>query len=126
MQSPRYLDQNHRGTQKKQTPLVSVYYGFWNTPRAATTLPAAGLVVSTFDFAVLLLVAGAVFLLARDFFSMAIVDSPVLFNCFTHSPSASREPNSIRTRNNRQVVQNKQTRKDYLPAMPEPAAHEAV
>jgi hypothetical protein len=62
---------------KKQTPLVSFYYGFWNTLRAATTLPAAGLVVSTFDFAVLLLVAGAVFLLARDFFSMAIVVSPV-------------------------------------------------
>jgi hypothetical protein len=31
------------------------------------------LLVSTFDFAVLLLVAGAVFLLARDFFSMAIM-----------------------------------------------------
>jgi hypothetical protein len=50
-----------------------LYYGFWNCERAATTLAAAGLLVSTFDFAVLLLVAGPVFLLARDFFSMAIV-----------------------------------------------------
>jgi hypothetical protein len=82
--------------------------------------------VSTFDFAVLLLVAGAVFLLARDFFSMAIVVSPVLFNCFTHSPSAIREPNSTRKRNNRQVIQNKRTRKHYLPAMPGPAAPEAA
>jgi hypothetical protein len=47
-------------------------YPFWKGERAATTLPAEGLLVSTFDFAVLLLVAGAVFLLARDFFSIAI------------------------------------------------------
>jgi hypothetical protein len=44
--------------------------------RAATTLLASGFLVSTFDFAELLLVAGAVFLLARDFFSMAILVSP--------------------------------------------------
>jgi hypothetical protein len=39
---------------------------------AATTLPLAGLLVSTFDFVDLLLVVGAVFLPARDFFSIAI------------------------------------------------------
>jgi hypothetical protein len=51
--------------------LLNPLYYFWNPERAATTFPAAGLLVSTFDFAVLLLVAGAVFLLASDFFSMA-------------------------------------------------------
>jgi hypothetical protein len=39
---------------------------------AATTLLAAGLRVSTFDFVDLLLVGVAVFLLESDFFSMAI------------------------------------------------------
>jgi hypothetical protein len=39
---------------------------------AETTLVAAGLLVSTFDFTDLLLVGAAVFLL-RDFFSIAIV-----------------------------------------------------
>jgi hypothetical protein len=39
--------------------------------KAETTLVAAGLLVSTFDFVVLLGVA--VFLLTRDFFSIAIV-----------------------------------------------------
>jgi hypothetical protein len=43
---------------------------------AATTLVAAGLLVSTFP---LLLVAGEVFLPARDFFSIAIVLSPVFY-----------------------------------------------
>jgi hypothetical protein len=41
---------------------------------AATTLLAAGLLVSTFPL--LLLVAGAVFLPTSDFFSIAIVVSP--------------------------------------------------
>jgi hypothetical protein len=62
---------------------------------AATTLPEAGLAVSTFDFADLLLVGVVAFLLTRDFFSIAIVVSPVLFNCFTQYPSASRLPNSV-------------------------------
>ena len=53
------------------------YYGFWKPERAATTLLAAGLLVSTFDLVDLLLVAGAVFLPTSDFFSMAIVVSPV-------------------------------------------------
>jgi|ERR1700678_4524159 hypothetical protein len=39
---------------------------------AATTLLAAGLLVSTFDFVDLLLVEVAVFLPTRDFFSIAI------------------------------------------------------
>jgi hypothetical protein len=39
-------------------------------------LLAAGLLVSTFDLVELLLVAGAVFLLTRDFFSIAILVSP--------------------------------------------------
>jgi hypothetical protein len=43
---------------------------------AATTLLAAGLLVSTFDFADLLVVEVAVFLPTRDFFSIAIVLSP--------------------------------------------------
>jgi hypothetical protein len=43
---------------------------------AATTLLAAGLLVSTFDFVDLLLVGVAVFLLTRDFFSIAILASP--------------------------------------------------
>jgi hypothetical protein len=60
---------------------------------AATTLLAAGLVVSTFALD-LLLVVGVAFLLARDFFSVAIVVSPViLFNFFTQYPSANRWPN---------------------------------
>src|SRR5271156_680129 len=60
---------------------------------AATTLLAAGLLVSTF-LVDLLLVAGAVFLPPRDFFSMAIVVSPFfLFNCFTQYLSASEWPN---------------------------------
>src|SRR5271156_6479890 len=45
---------------------------------AATTLLAAGLLVSTF-LVDLLLVAGAVFLPARDFFSIAIVLSPSFY-----------------------------------------------
>jgi hypothetical protein len=45
--------------------------------RAATTLLATGLLVSTFDLVELLLVVGAAFLI--DFFSIAIVVSPVLF-----------------------------------------------
>jgi hypothetical protein len=49
-------------------------YGGFPVPRAATTLLAAGLLVSTFDLADLLLVVGAVFLPARDFFSIAIFD----------------------------------------------------
>jgi hypothetical protein len=89
-------------------------------------LPEEGLLVSTFDFAVLLLVAGAVFLLARDFFSIAILVSPVLLNCFTHSLSASREPNSIRSRNNLQGVKNKRSREDYLAPVPEPGARGAL
>jgi hypothetical protein len=44
--------------------------------RAATTLLATGLLVSTFDLVELLLVVGAAFLI--DFFSIAIVVSPVL------------------------------------------------
>jgi hypothetical protein len=40
---------------------------------AETTLVAAGLLVSTFDFTDLLLVGAAVFLLTRDFFSIAIL-----------------------------------------------------
>jgi hypothetical protein len=43
------------------------------TGLAATTLLAAGLLVSILDF----FVEVAVFLLTRDFFSMAIVVSPV-------------------------------------------------
>jgi hypothetical protein len=39
---------------------------------AATTLVAAGLLMSTFDFVSLLLVGAAVFLLTSDFFSIAI------------------------------------------------------
>jgi hypothetical protein len=46
-------------------------------PLAATTLLAAGLLVSIFDFVELLLLTGAVFLPTRDFFSIAIVVSPV-------------------------------------------------
>jgi hypothetical protein len=60
-----------------------------------TTLLVLGLLVSTFDFTDLLLVGVEVFLLTRDFFSIAIVVSPVLFNCFTQYPSASRLPNSV-------------------------------
>jgi hypothetical protein len=56
---------------------------------AATTLPEAGLAVSTFDFVDLLLVGVVAFLLTRDFFSIAILVSPILFNCFTQYPSAS-------------------------------------
>jgi len=48
---------------------------------AATTLLAAGFLVSTLDFAELLLVAGAVFLPTRDFFSTVV--PPGLFNRFT-------------------------------------------
>jgi hypothetical protein len=40
---------------------------------AATTLPEAGLAVSTFDFVDLLLVGVVAFLLTRDFFSIAIL-----------------------------------------------------
>jgi hypothetical protein len=40
---------------------------------AETTLVAAGFLVSTFDFTDLLLVGAAVFLVTRDFFSIAIV-----------------------------------------------------
>jgi hypothetical protein len=43
--------------------------------KAETTLLAAGLLVSTFDFVDLLVVG--VFLLTSDFFSIAIVVSPV-------------------------------------------------
>jgi hypothetical protein len=59
---------------------------------AATTLLAAGLLVSTFALD-LLLVAGVAFLLTRDFFSMAIVVSPDLFNYFTQYPNANQGPN---------------------------------
>jgi hypothetical protein len=45
--------------------------------KAETTLLAAGLLVSTFDFTDLPLLGVAVFLLTRDFFSIAIVVSPV-------------------------------------------------
>ena len=48
----------------------------WLPPLAATTLLAAGLLVSTFDL-VDLPAGEAVFLLTRDFFSIAIVVSPV-------------------------------------------------
>jgi hypothetical protein len=40
--------------------------------RAATTLLAAGLLVSSFDFAELLLVAGAAFVPTRDFYLTAL------------------------------------------------------
>jgi hypothetical protein len=63
--------------------------------KAETTLLGFGLVLSTFDFTDLLLVGVEAFLLTRDFFSIAIVVSPVLFNCFTQYPSASRLPNSV-------------------------------
>jgi hypothetical protein len=53
-------------------------YGGFPIPRAATTLLAAGLLVSTFDLADLLLVEGAVFLPTSDFFSIAILSSPRL------------------------------------------------
>jgi hypothetical protein len=46
-------------------------------PLAATTLLAAGLLVSILDFLELPLPAGAVFLLTRDFFFIANVVSPV-------------------------------------------------
>src|ERR1700733_8241256 len=46
-------------------------------PLAATTLLAAGLLVSILDFVELPLLAGAVFLLTRDFFFIANVVSPV-------------------------------------------------
>jgi hypothetical protein len=51
---------------------VQPYLPLPTPPRAATTLLAAGLLVSTFDWVELFLVAGAVFLLTRDFFSIAI------------------------------------------------------
>jgi hypothetical protein len=69
--------------------------------RAATTLLAAGLLVSSFDFAELLLVAGAAFLPTRDFFSIAICGfSRFLFNCFTQylvqaERQTSRDPAEI-------------------------------
>jgi hypothetical protein len=60
-------------------------------------LLAIGFLVSTFDFTALLFVGAAVFLLTRDFFSKAMMVSPVLFNCFTQCYSASRWPNSMRS-----------------------------
>jgi hypothetical protein len=51
---------------------IQPYLPLPTPPRAATTLLAAGLLVSTFDWVELFLVAGAVFLLTRDFFSIAI------------------------------------------------------
>jgi hypothetical protein len=45
--------------------------------KAVTTLPAEGLLVSTLDFTDLLLVGVEAFLLTRDFFSIAIVVSPI-------------------------------------------------
>jgi hypothetical protein len=66
-QLPRFYDANGMATAGYSCPLPIF--------RAATTLLATGLLVSTLDFAVLLLVAGAAFLL-RDFFSIAIVVSP--------------------------------------------------
>ena len=50
--------------------------GYRRNARAATTLLAAGLLVSTFDFVPFFLVEVAVFLPTRDFFSIAILVSP--------------------------------------------------
>jgi hypothetical protein len=50
--------------------------GFPPKDMAATTLLAAGLLVSTFDLVDLLLVVGTAFLLPSDFFSIAIMVSP--------------------------------------------------
>jgi hypothetical protein len=57
-------------------------------------LLAIGFLVSTFDFTALLLVGVEAFLLTRDFFSRAIMVSPVLVKCFTQYRSASGWPNS--------------------------------
>jgi hypothetical protein len=62
----------HQGVAVLRLPSY-IGYGFRNKGFAATTLPAAGFPMSTFDFAPLLLVGVAVFLLVRDFFSIAIV-----------------------------------------------------
>jgi hypothetical protein len=57
-------------------------------------LLAIGFLVSTFDFTALLFVGVEAFLLTRDFFSRAMMVSPVLFDCFTQYRSASGWPNS--------------------------------
>jgi hypothetical protein len=83
---------------------------------AATTLPEAGLAVSTFDFVDLLLVGVVAFLLTRDFFSIAILVSPILFNCFTQYLSASRWPKFPPSVWNLQTAANKGRRADYPPS----------
>jgi hypothetical protein len=57
-------------------------------------LLATGFLVSTFDFTALLFVGVQAFLLTRDFFSRAMMVSPVFVKCFTQYRNASGWPNS--------------------------------
>jgi hypothetical protein len=92
--------------------------------KAETTLLDLGLLVSTFDFTDLLLVGVEAFLLTRDFFSIAIVVSPVLFilfNCFTQYPSASRWPNSVPSSGNTKLLKTMEGKGYLLPALLHPS-----